>query len=507
MKHVSDRVSYSVLIIVGIVSALVFLLVRMPGAQSSILSTDGPGYVSYLESLLFDGDLDFRDEYARFPWYVSTCVECTATETGLIGNPCSIGPAILWTPFYLLAHIMSVIVRTSGVRVDAHGSGLIYECAVCVGTVVYVTIGCFLTHRLCRRYFAPYPSLLAVLGAYLASSLLHYAVAAPVNSHALSFFTVSLFLLLWHPPRSRTCVEWILLGCAVGLMALVRWQDVLYASVLIVEGIQALKASGGWAVRTAILRRYLAGGLVVALAATVVFLPQLLAWNTLYGSPIAVPQGASFFAWSRPLLLEYLLSTRHGLFTWHPVTMLATLGLVVLWKRDRRVTLALLVPLLLQWYLNSTLSDWWWHSSFGARRFTSAISVFALGIAAIADSLSRRFRQGQLVATAIVAILVGWNLLFDLQFSWGFIPHDEAISMYQLTLGKFEMIAALIRRHIGQSREPLTSLVHGAIMLGASRLGHPPEWVGCAMTRHPRRTERPAAHLGQGCPSSSRRIP
>jgi len=444
-RKVTDRVSRIVLLAAGALSMLVFLLVRVPRAGDSLLSTDGPGYFSYLPSVIFDGDLDFGNDYARFPWYAPGCVECTPTQTGLVGNPCSVGPAILWIPFYLTAHALSLAARATGPPTSVDGYGPIYETAICIGTMTYVTTGCFIAYRLCRRYFPPHSSVLAVLGVYLASGLVHYAVAAPANSHALSFFTVSLFLLLWHPPRSRGSKEWALLGCAAGLMALVRWQDVLFAGVLVVEGIQALRATPAGA-RVAVLRQYLEGGLVAGLAAAAVFVPQMVAWSILYGSPVAVPQGTSFFDWPHPLLLEQLFSTRHGLFTWHPVTLLATLGIIALWRRDRKVTVALLGPLLLQWYLNSTLSDWWWESAFGARRFTSAAPVFVLGIAALSESVTARFRRGYVVMTGVVAALVAWNLLFELQFSWGFIPHDQAISVHQLTVGKFEMVLELLGR-------------------------------------------------------------
>jgi hypothetical protein len=443
-----------VLLAVGALCILSFALIRLPRAmraEHSLISGDGPGYYSYLRSFVFDRDLDFRNEYRHFDFDVER-----TTATGLAPNPWSVGPALLWAPFYLMAHVLSLITRMFGVRASADGYGYIYESAIYISTIAYVTAGSFLIYRVCRRYFSPWSSLVAVLGVCLASSLLHYAVASAAMSHGVSFFAVSLFLFLWHPPRSRTKREWVLLGVSAGLMILVRWQNALYVTILAVEGIQAFRvASAGN--RAAVLRKYLTGGLIAAPVGVAVFLPQMLAWNALYGSPIAIPQGAGFFDWLHPQLLAYLFSTTPGLYARHPVMLVATLGLALLWRRDGRVAVALLVPLFLQWYLNSAIAEGLAHHeyAFGARRFISATALLALGMAALLESVTQRFRRGHLVVLSAVAVLIGWNFLFELQYSWGFTSYSEPLTWDELTIGKFRMLAELIRQVIDLPSEHL----------------------------------------------------
>ena len=443
MQRVSDRVAYAAIMTIGAACIVAFLLIRLPRAvqtDSSLISMDGPGYYSYLRSLVFDGDLDFRNEYRHFELAVDG-----TTSTGLVGNPWSVGPALLWAPFYLMAHALSLIARTLGVQASVDGYGYAYQSAISIATILYVTAGCLLIYRVCRRYFSPYSSLLAVVGIYLASSLEHYTVASAAMSHGVSFFAVSLFLFLWHPPRSRSQREWIVLGLAAGLMTLVRWQDVLYLSMVAVEGIQAIRAAGRGK-RAASLQEYVEGGVIVVLAGAVVFLPQMFAWNELYGTPITMPQGGGFFDWLHPQLLGYLFSTTPGLFTRHPVILLATFGLVPLWRRDRKLTVALLIPLLMQCYLNSAIAEGFAHHeyAFGARRFISATPLLALGLAAIAESVTDKFRHGSLAVLAVATTFVGWNLLLELQFSLGFVSYGEPLTWNELFLGKFRMIAELI---------------------------------------------------------------
>ncbi|NIN66703.1 MAG: hypothetical protein GTO63_18850 [Anaerolineae bacterium] len=442
MYRVSDRVAYTVLSVLGGLCLMTFLVVRVPRAQGNlVLNEDGKSYFSYLRSFVFDGDLDFRNEFTQL-----RKESLRTTATGLTYNGMSVGPAVLWSPFYLSSHVLSLMAHSVGVELDVDGYGLVYQSAVSVATIMYVTVGSFLTYRVCRRYFCSWVSLVGVAGVWLASSLFHYTVGAPDMAHGVSFFAVSLFIFVWHPPRSRTYTEWILLGLSAGLMTLVRWQNLLYVSVLAVEGIRAVNAAGGAGRRAALLQEYAKGGLLVGISGLFVFAPQMVVWNTLFGLPATIPQGSDIFDWLHPSLLEYLFSMNHGFYTWTPVMLIATLGLVFLWKRDRKVTVALLIALLLQWYLNSAHRYWWAHGSFGARRVVSATSLLVLGLAAITEHVANRFRRGPVVALATVAGLTIWNLLFDLQFSWGFIPRDQAISLHQLTVGKVDMVLELIGR-------------------------------------------------------------
>ena len=118
-------------------------------------------------------------------------------------------------------------------------------------------------------------------------------------------------------------------------MALVRPQDGLFLVLPIVDA-----AVAGW--RRARLRgvaecmpRF---GAMVAVA-LVVFSPQLVAWRVLNGDFLRSgyeQQLAVLFDWTSPRLLAVLLSTRRGLFVWHPVFLPATIGLLVLWRQRPR---------------------------------------------------------------------------------------------------------------------------------------------------------------------------
>ena len=66
---------------------------------------DGNGYYAYVRSIWIDGDLDFRNEYARAdPKFREAEQNWWTTPAGLTVNPWAPGSVVLWTPFFLAGH-------------------------------------------------------------------------------------------------------------------------------------------------------------------------------------------------------------------------------------------------------------------------------------------------------------------------------------------------------------------------------------------------------------------
>jgi hypothetical protein len=107
-----------------------------------------------------------------------------------------------------------------------------------------------------------------------------------------------------------------------------------------------------------------------------------------------------------------LFSDRHGLFTWAPLLLAATIGLVPILQR-RGPGLPMLIVVLTSWYINAAAADWWAGEAFGARRFLSLFPLFVLGLSAWLAGGSTAVRLPRL---GIAFALVGANLLLLLQY-------------------------------------------------------------------------------------------
>jgi hypothetical protein len=373
-------------------------------ANQRIAGVDPVGYYAYPRSLLFDRDLQFANEYrvlnagATFTEGFVMNPDGPRTVTGHLPNLFSIGPGVLWTPFIGMAHAVAL---SRGVGAD--GFARPYHTAVFLANAAYGLLGLALTYLLLRTWFGNPHCAVAAFAAWACSPALYYTYAQVAMAHACSFFCVALFLLVWARLRERVAIwPWMLIGGALGVAALVRWQNAAFAVVPVIDllwrkrrdGIVPLAACG--------------------VASIVAFAPQMLAWSIIYGSYLTVPQGDTFVDWSHPDVFATFFSRASGLITWTPFCAVALVGLC-LWPKVNRVCwIALVVAFLLQLYVNSVVPAAGW--SFGMRRMVNCTPLFAVGLAQVVAVVPVRTRW----PVAIVAGFAFWNFLFVLQYG-GFI--------------------------------------------------------------------------------------
>lgn len=475
------------LLVVGLAALVIYLVTMavLPRRYGHIVSGDGIHYYVYLRSLVLDGDLDFRNEYERLNLAITDPTKrvntAIRTPTGLVLNQFSVGPALLALPLYLVAHGLSLAGRAAGLPVPTDGFGPLYEGSYAVTGLLAGLAGAACAYGALRRLLPVGPALLGVAALWLGGSLLYYGLAAPVYAHAHSAFLVAAWLLAWSRLRPGGAWHWLGLGLLGGLMATMRWQEALFtplplafwlydqlrgrperAGSLTLAGATAPVGDGAPAPAWRAQASSPAGGRPSVMASEfgipiliplaygagllIGFLPQMAAWQVLFGSPLAVPQTGYFFTWANPHWVDVLISTRNGLFTWTPVALLGTVGLLVLLPIQPRWALVGLVGLLLQVGLNGVLQDWWGGAAFGARRFLGLSVFLALGVGWLIAWLG----QGrQRLAIAIVALLIGLNGLLILQYTAflrGLTHLDEYPTVSQLVLERFTWPIAWLRR-------------------------------------------------------------
>src|SRR6185503_18869113 len=92
----------------GVLVAAFALLFALHASHERRVASDGVDHFVSLRSLWMDGDLDFANDYARLSPR-GTSVDA-ATPLGRTGNLHPVGPALAWSPFYLLADVLARLV-------------------------------------------------------------------------------------------------------------------------------------------------------------------------------------------------------------------------------------------------------------------------------------------------------------------------------------------------------------------------------------------------------------
>ena len=424
-------------------------VVALPLFTPRIYASDEIKYFATLRSVYFDHDLHYENEYGHFvnldPVAHAGLVPYMEDETatGYRLNDAPIGTAVLWAPFYLVADGAVLVGRALGATVPRDGFSWPYVWAVCLASLVWGTTGLFLTYRLCRAYLSRDAATWGVLAVWFASPVVFYLYVTPAMSHAGSLLAVALFLWYWHRTRrDRAVSEWCVLGAAAGLMVLVRELNWLGLLVVGVDELYMIGRSGRGrldGVLTAFGNR-VGGYLAFAAVLGLILAPQLYVYRTLNGTFGPTPFVVEKFSALPIHAVEVLFSGFHGLFAWHPVTLVGVVGLIALWFRAPTVAVALGAFFLAQVLVIGSYDTWWGGASFGARRFINCTAVFAFGVAAILDRLdpSRSGLRGWAgAARGAVVVLVLWNVGLAIQYSTGLIPRDAPVRMSLVVHNQF----------------------------------------------------------------------
>ncbi len=417
---------------------IVLYLLTLPLMTHDIRAADEIEYFSYLRSLVFDRDLNFLNEYTyfldRFPdkyacppdtgppackKFKETFID-TVTPTGLRPNFGPIGTAVLWAPFYLVGHVVALVGHGAGLHVAADGYSKPYLWAITLGSACYALVGLLLSYGLCRALVGQLAAFWATLSIWLGTPVIFYSHLAPGYSHAASLFAVALFLFLWARWRDTLTVPRALwLGVVGGLIAMIREQDALFLVTPVVYaafGVLTSLRAGMWRAALATIGRVA----LIGVAAVVTYLPQLLTYQLLNGTPRPNKDVSDKLNIVAPFFWQVMTDPAHALPYWSPIVIVALVGMIVLIRRNPRLGLALLVGFLLTWYINGAIKTWTTAGSFGARRFLNCTPLFVVGLAYAYQGLLDASRGRGVVWRALVPVLsllgIFWNAGLVIQF-------------------------------------------------------------------------------------------
>jgi hypothetical protein len=424
---------------------------------------DGVGYYAFARAPLIEHSLNFEQDYisantgfreARLDEHGQP-KEVFRTRTGHLDNHFTVGPAMLWTPFLLLAHGGVLLARALGSQVTADGFSAPYRLAMAIGTAFWGFLGLLLSFRLARQYAGELWAFLATISIWWASSLPVYMYFNPSWSHAHSAFAVSLFVFYWHRTRERrTLRQWLLLALIAGLMLNVYYANAMLLMILVVEALGEYRAAlrGGPAAGAAVAQLLVRHFLFVVVT-LLCLLPTLVTRYIVYGNPFESGYGSvQDWAWRSPHFLAVLFSPEHGLFSWTPLLLFATVGLILFKWREPRVGTPLLAAALAFYILIACYPDWAGISSFGNRFFVSLTPLFILGLSVFLQGVSAFFRsQRAAVATISVALaaFMLWNAEFMFQWGAHLIPPRGPISWNIMIRNQFQVVPGQIAGRFG----------------------------------------------------------
>lgn len=344
-----------------------------------------PHYIwLYARSLVFDGDIDFRNDYAVCgdPFRLGR-----DHGTGHVANPYYLGPSLFLAPALVLARLVTRLPPGSTPDVVAGCRGPLAGNAFAVGCLLGA-VSLYLSYRLARRFVGDGAAATAAALFGWAGLLAAYSGLWPSYSHVYATFGVVLvaILSLRAAEKPESWARWALAALAIAVALLQRPPQLLYGLVPAVFALVGLREQPK---RLVGVFGLFAGGALLGVV------PLLLIYKYMYGhyttSPVAGPY--LHLSHAHPFLL--LFAPHGGLFYTTPVAWLAVVGLWFAWKR--RATWTLVAPLVVcgavEGFLYSAVLDWHGAGTFGARRLTPLTPLFVVLGALVVERVAGWLRE------------------------------------------------------------------------------------------------------------------
>jgi hypothetical protein len=346
--------------------------------KNKIIQNDVVSYYAYLPAAFIFNDLGFEfikdlpDDFEGTIWL----------QTAPSGKPVlkmTMGLAILWTPFFLIANIIAQISGSS-----ALGYSWPYSLSIFIATLVYLMVGLVFLRKLLLRYFSEVVSASVMLILVLGTNLMYYVVSEPGMSHVYNFCLITAFLYYTIKWTEKPGLKYsLVLGVIGGLIVLIRPVNILVIIFPLLVGIRS------WHQLTNRIITYWRFILAAAGLAFLMVLPQLIYWKMQTGHIIFNSYLEEGFFFQKPEIIHGLFSYRKGWLLYTPVMALSVTGFI--WMRQKASELfypillftALFVYVVYSWWC------WWYGGSFGSRPMIDIYGVMAIPMAACLDKAGR----------------------------------------------------------------------------------------------------------------------
>lgn len=354
------------------------------------IAWDVSGYYLYLPAIFIYEDLDkleFLPDIIEKYRPSHALDQAFPVENGNQVLKYPAGMAVLYLPFFLLAH---AVANMSDFPAD--GFSLPYQVAIQLGGALVAILGLFFLRKILIRYFPDSTVGWTVLLLAIGTNFFNYATFDSGNVHVWSFALLAILVHLtvrWHERPSWQGAMGI--GACIGLAALVRPTEVIFALVPLLWGItnrESLRA------KFSFFKKHSTKLLLAAMLTAAIGFVQLVYWKSVSGDWIVYSYQDQGFSFLKPHFSSVFFSYRKGWFVYTPLMFFALSGFVFLVKKWRQGAAApYILPVSIFFLVNTWIvaswDIWWYGGAFGQRAMIASYVLLAFPFAALLEWIGK----------------------------------------------------------------------------------------------------------------------
>jgi hypothetical protein len=329
------------------------------------------------------------------------------------------GFALIYLPFFLIAHIFASLSSTF----PADGFSFPYQMGVITGHIFYIISGLVLANKVLLHFFSEKLTAILLVILFFSTNFLVisiFMIGMP-HGHLFAFYAlIILYTIKWHENPSQK--NSIILGATIGIACLIRVSEILsiFIPILwnitnkdsVLQKIEFLKANGknvGIMILSFILPAFI----------------QLSYYKTGTGEYFynAYQNHGEGFDLGSPYLMNFLFSYRKGWLLYTPIMLIALGSLIWMWKNKRKnkVLVSITVFTILNIYLLSSWTCWWYAESFGQRSMVQSYLIYIIPLGFLMEYLMKQNKKVILYLGLITGFFTFLNIFQSYQTQNGLI--------------------------------------------------------------------------------------
>ena len=407
-------------VLIGVAFLTLFFCFRNPANPwDRVIQAEGLGYYAYLPSLFIEQDLSWSKTGNAAEIYYGRDIRKDFLNDleGTKINKYFPGISFLWLPFFLAAHLLSLLFHF-----PPDGYSLLYQYAIAVAAIFYLTLGMRFCEKLLAELF-PETQLhrFSIMVIVLGSNLLYNTIGVASQSHVYSFFLLSAFhfYAIKYLKSPLPEIRHLFLGLlCLSISFCIRPTDILYLLILPFTHYLCSLPLINYSLPFKNRKYFFA-----ALAA--IFFPVFITtflWFLQTGKFIADSYVGEHFYFLNPEVFKFLFSFRKGWLTYHPVFYISLLGLTTLaFKKQWPAFLSGFLFLAVLVYVFSSWWIWTYSVPFGQRVMIDFYPVFIIFFALAIQNTGKVFRR---ILLLISLFLILFNLWRSYQYHKGILPWE-----------------------------------------------------------------------------------
>ncbi len=416
MKKNLSFYSYWMVVVLLLTSAFVNDVWRSKNTIHAF-TFDSMGYYLYLPALFIYNDIEhfeFLEELLPKYNINDNAYRPETLPSGKKLDKYAVGQALFQAPGFFLAHILA---KPLGYPAD--GYSLPYHAIISLVNILIGLLALWYLRRILLSYFPDAAVACSLLLLLIATNYWCYIGFDSHMTHA-SLFALYVFLL-WHTIKWHHHPNWtssIAIGGVVGFAVLMRPTEIV-SVVLPLLWSNLPNSNNGNSLSNNVHQNYF-GNIYQQLKIRVIFLvlnyPKLLVavmvgaafislqlayWKIATGQWIYYSYGDQKLNFFKAHIAQVLYSYKKGWLTYTPIMILALLGFVPLFRTHKNLFWPVLVFFIINFYLVSCWSVWWYGGSYGQRALVQSYAILMLPFTAF-------------FAWAIKVNKIIWALLFPM---------------------------------------------------------------------------------------------